>query len=131
MTDIKKHTLPKRERLNSRKVIEELFTGGGRSLPLFPLRIVYMPLENDSFPTASILIIVPKRRFKRAVNRNRVKRQIREAYRKNKDILLNPLEASGRKMVFALIWIDNKLRDSAEVEDKVKKLLQLVSERIS
>lgn len=89
-----------------------------------------MPLEEEGFPAASVLVIVPKRRFKKAVDRNRVKRQIREAYRKNKEILLEPLNASGRKMAVALIWIDNRQRESAEVEAKVKRLLQLVSERI-
>lgn len=130
MGGTKKHTFPKAERLSSRIVIERLFSGGGRSLPIFPLRIVYMPLEEEGFPAASVLVIVPKRRFKKAVDRNRVKRQIREAYRKNKEILLESLNASGRKMAVALIWIDNRQRESAEVEAKVKRLLQLVSERI-
>ena len=123
-------TLHKTERLNSRLLIERLFAGGSKSLPAFPLRIVYMPVENDSLPTVSLLISVPKKRFKRAVKRNRVKRQVREAYRLHKSLLTRKLEASGQKVVLAFIWLDNELHPSAVVEDKVKKLLQLTAERL-
>ena len=59
-----------------------MFEGGvSKSFSIFPIRVVYMPVEQGEAP-ASILISVSKRRFKRAVKRNRVKRQIREAYRK-------------------------------------------------
>lgn len=128
---MKTYALPKKERLNSRILIEKLFSGGSRSLPAFPLRIVYMQVEGENLPVASIMVSVPKKRFKRAVKRNRVKRQIREAYRMHKDILLDSLEAAGRKVAVAFIWLDNELHDSSEVEAKVKKLLQLVAERIS
>lgn len=78
------NTLCKAERLYSKIVIEKMFAGGAsRSFSVFPLRAVYMSVDRQEVP-ASILISVPKKRFKRAVKRNRVKRQIREAYRKNK-----------------------------------------------
>ena len=65
-----------------------MFEGGvSKSFSIFPIRVVYMPVEQGEAP-ASILISVSKRRFKRAVKRNRVKRQIREAYRMNKHGLL-------------------------------------------
>ncbi|WP_303914784.1 ribonuclease P protein component [Bacteroides mediterraneensis] len=131
MTESQKPTLPKVERLNSRILIEKLFTGGSKSLPAFPLRIVYMPVEGDTLPIATILISVPKKRFKRAVKRNRVKRQIREAYRKHKQILIDPLKNSNKKVALAFIWLDNELHDSAEVEAKVVKLLQLTAERLA
>lgn len=123
-------TLHKTERLNSRLLIERLFAGGSKSLPAFPLRIVYMPVENDALPTVSLLISVPKKRFKRAVKRNRVKRQVREAYRLHKSLLTRKLELTGQKVVLAFIWLDNELHPSAVVEDKVKKLLQLTAERL-
>jgi len=131
MSDSLKLTLPKVERLNSRILIERLFTGGSKSLPAFPLRIVYMPVEGENLPAATILISVPKKRFKRAVKRNRVKRQVREAYRKNKHILLDALKDSGRKIAIAFIWLDNELHESADVEAKIVKLLQLTAERLA
>lgn len=130
MSTPNRYTLPKLERLNSRILIEKLFTGGSKSLPAFPLRIVYMPIEGNHLPTVSLLISVPKKRFKRAVKRNRVKRQIREAYRKHKDCLYESLEASGKKVVIAFLWLDNELHPSAEIEVKVQKLLRLTAEKL-
>ena len=129
----KKYTLKKSERLNSKKLIERLFAGGNKSFPAFPLRVVYMPLTSEeNLADASILISVPKKRFKHAVKRNHVKRQVREAYRHNKYILLNALKAneSPTKMVLAFIWLDNKLYSTEQIEYKVKKLLTHIAEEI-
>lgn len=131
MAEAARLTLRKAERLNSRILIERLFSGGGKSFPAFPLRVVYMPVEGENLPTASILISVPKKRFKRAVKRNRVKRQIREAYRTHRSILTDSLTTSGKKVIIAFIWLDNELHSSSEVEAKVKKLLTLTAEHLS
>ena len=131
MAEAEKQTLRKAERLNSRILIERLFSGGGKSFPAFPLRIVYMPIEGDNLPVASILISVPKKRFKRAVKRNRVKRQIREAYRKYRHILTDTLTTSGKKAIIAFIWLDNDLHSSNEIDAKIKKLLTLTAEHLS
>ena len=64
---------PKSEHLSSLLLISKLFAGGSKSLAVFPLRAVYMPVENENLPAASVLISVSKKRFKRAVKRNRVK----------------------------------------------------------
>ena len=129
----KKYTLNKSERLNSKKLIERLFAGGNKSFPAFPLRVVYMPLApEENTADASILISVPKKRFKHAVKRNLVKRQIREAYRHNKYILLYALNAKDTptKMVLAFIWLDNKIYSTEQVAYKVKKLLIHIAEEI-
>ena len=92
-----------------------------------------MPLSSEeNTADASILISVPKKRFKHAVKRNQVKRQVREAYRRNKYILLDALKAQETpcKMVLAFIWLDNKIHSTEEVEYKVRKLLMHISENI-
>ncbi len=127
------YTLGKKERLNSKTLIERLFSGGSKSFPAFPLRVVYMSVEpvEEDMAAASILISVPKKRFKRAVKRNLVKRQVREAYRKNKHLLLAALASRGTKrLIIAFIWLDNHIHSSAEVEEKVKKLLFHIVERL-
>lgn len=125
------HTLDKSERLNSKAMIERLFGGGNQSFPAFPLRVVYMWLDaSEGTSPASILISVPKKRFKRAVKRNRVKRRVREAYRKNKHVLLDALAAKNKRLVLAFIWLDNELHPSAEIDAKVKKLLYHITERM-
>ena len=129
----RRYTLDKSERLCSKKLIERLFGGGNKSFPAFPLRVVYMPLApEENTADASILISVPKKRFKHAVKRNQVKRQVREAYRRNKHILLDTLKAQETpvKMIMGFIWLDNKIHSTEEVEFKVKKLLTHISENI-
>lgn len=99
----------------------------------FPLRVVYMKVkadDEDSFQS-EMLVSVPKRYFKRAVKRNRVKRQVREAYRKNKHILTDKMETlPGEKLVLAFIWLDGSLHDSIQVDKKVTSLLQRLSEKL-
>ena len=127
----KRYTLGKSERLCSKKLVERLFAGGNKSFPAFPMRVVYMSLDaEEEGAEVSILVSVPKKRFKRAVKRNLVKRQVREAYRCNKYILLDALRQSGRqeKLVLAFIWLDSRLHSSDEVEHKMKKLLYHIVE---
>ena len=129
----RRYTLDKSERLCSKKLIERLFGGGNKSFPAFPLRVVYMPLAPEENTTdASILISVPKKRFKHAVKRNQVKRQVREAYRHNKHILLDALKAqeTPTSMILAFIWLDNKIHSTEEVAYKVKKLLMHIAEEM-
>lgn len=128
----RKYTLDKSERLCSKNLIERLFAGGNRSFPAYPLRVVYMCLEADEGTSdVSILVSVPKKRFKRAVKRNLVKRQIREAYRLNKYILLDAIRnKGGKKMVLAFIWLDNQIHTSDEIGYKVRKLLTHIAENI-
>ena len=129
----RRYTLDKSERLCSKKLIERLFGGGNKSFPAFPLRVVYMPLApEENTADASILISVPKKRFKHAVKRNQVKRQVREAYRHNKHILLDALKTqeTPTSMILAFIWLDNKIHSTEEVAYKVKKLLMHIAEEI-
>lgn len=127
-------TLPKTERLYHKKLIDSLFGGGkSRSMTAFPLRLVYMPLETtngpetavDQVPVSAMLVSVPKRNLHRANKRNRVKRQVREAYRKHKTIL------DDHPFALAFIWLDVKLWTSAEVEQRVVSLLNRVMEKRS
>lgn len=88
----------------------------------YPIRVVYMPVET---PGIRILVSVSKRHFKRAVLRNRVKRQIREAYRLNKSIL-EPLQEKG--MHIAFLWLSRELFPTKVVAAKIHNLLQRIYE---
>lgn len=98
----------------------------------FPIRMVYLPVETESTPEpVSILISVPKKRFRRAVKRNRVKRQIRETYRRNKSILINKIEENNENhLIIGFIWLDDKLHESAEINSKMSNLLTRLTERL-
>ena len=102
-------TFHKAERLCSKRVIENLFNGGNKSMSAFPIRAVYMPAKTgDLSAPVTVLISVSKRRFKHAVQRNRVKRQLREAYRKHKHILYDTLATQpGVRMAASLRYKKN------------------------
>ena len=123
------NTLRKPERLNRKKIIEKMFAGGSRSFSVFPLRVVYLSVEELEAP-ASILVSVSKRRFKRAVKRNRVKRQIREAYRMNKHELLRVLEEKQCRLAIAFIYLSDQLVESPVIENRMKTALARIAESV-
>ena len=131
MTGLASPTLSKRERIVSRKLIELLFSkGSSRSTSAFPLRIVFMEKKREEGEEqVQILISVSKRHFKRAVKRNRVKRQIREAYRHHKTILAERVP-EDKSIAIAFIWQANELIDSQQVERSVKRLLEKAAESV-
>ena len=122
--------LRKPERLSRKKIIEKLFAGGSRSFSIFPLRVVWLPVEELDVQ-ASLLVSVSKRRFKRAVKRNRVKRQIREAYRLNKQPLLEALAEKDLRLALAFIYLSDELTDSTVIAEKMKIALVRIVEKVS
>ena len=124
-------TFHKRERIVSRKLIEQLFSkGSNHSTSVFPLRIVYMEKKREEGEEpVQILVSVSKRHFKRAVKRNRVKRQIREAYRHYKQILADKVP-QDTVLAIAFIWLADELLDSQQVNRSVKRLLEKVAESV-
>ena len=131
MSASRPNSLGKEERISSMKLIDKLFQGGhSRSMTAFPLRLVYMKyVREGACPPAQMLVSVPKRCFKRAVKRNRVKRQVREAFRHHKHLIGDALPAD-RQLALAFIWLDDRLYDSAEVEQRVVSLLERLAEKM-
>ncbi len=128
-----RHTFRKAERLCSKKHIEALFAGDNHSLTAYPLRAVYTETENEKIvnsKSVSLLISVSKRHFKHAVDRNRAKRLIREAYRLNKGLLLDHLP-EDTQLDLAFIWMSDELCDYAIIETKMKTILQRIAEKIN
>ena len=121
-------TFRKRERMVSNLLIEALFeNGSSQSVSAFPLRAVYQMIDRrDGHGPAQILISVPKKRFKHAVDRNRVKRQIREAYRHHKQLLWEGM-ADNQEMLLGFIWLSDRHYPTREVETRVVKILQRVA----
>ncbi len=135
MCEEHKNTLCKEERLHGRDAVEKLFKdAGSRSMVAFPVRVVYVlaPPQADTCVNTRMLVSVPKRQFKRAVKRNRVKRQVREAYRKHKHGLIEAVSRIGEQhLSLAFVWLDSKLYDTSVVEKKVEKLLLRIEEKLT
>ena len=127
-----RHTLCKNERVCGYKLVDKLFVGGSsKSMSAFPVRVVYMLDDRtEGDPEVQMMVSVSKRHFKRAVKRNRVKRQLHEAYRRNKQVLHMSPWPDGTKLVMAFIWLDDNMHDSALVEARMKNLLERMTEKL-
>ena len=113
------------ERLKSRKAISSLFKGG-RSFVAYPLRVVWRESSPylAAMSRAQILVSVPKRNFKSAVQRNRLKRQIREAYRLQKEEFYNKLLASDLHISVMVSYIAKEPLPFADIVSGVTKLIR-------
>lgn len=121
-------TFPKSEHLCRKKLIEALFRKGNPSLGAYPLRLTWLPAPERTTTPPQVLISVSKRGFKRAVDRNRLKRLIREAYRLNKYRLL---EAAGGHPVAALgiLYTGKEKSELPLIEKKlISGLIRLLAE---
>ena len=130
----------KRERMVSRKLIDTLFgacpakqgleSRGSQSMAAYPLRAVYMKKvrARDDAPV-QVLVSVPKKYFKHAVDRNRIKRQVREAFRQHKQLLYEAL-AEQEQLLLAFIWLSEEHYPSQHVESRVVSLMQRVAEKL-
>lgn len=108
-----KHTFPKTEKLCGQLHIKQLYATG-KHFVVWPLRITYAPAEDD---TTQVLIWASKSLFKHAVDRNRLRRQMREAYRLQKHLLGNT------QYRIAVNYIDRQKQDYATIERAMRKAL--------
>ena len=119
---MKLNTFKKEERLCNKRLIEQLFHKGS-SFHLYPFRVTFLSSKEITVP-AQVLIAVPKRRFKRAVDRNLLKRRIREVYRVNKQNLLYEfLNQQQVKVLFSIQYIGKEIHDFSFIELKLKEVL--------
>lgn len=115
--------LPKEQRLFKKKDIEQLF-GKGKGFNLYPFRVVVYahPSENDEPSIPRFLVSVSKKRFHHAVKRNRIKRIVREAWRKNKSQIIVKCEEHKITFDFALVYTATVILSYEEIEKKIKLL---------
>lgn len=123
-------TLHRNERLKSRTLIGRLFREGN-SYVAYPLRVVWLPMDAAACEAtqigaarAQLAISVPKRVFKTAVERNRLKRRIREAYRLHKKQLYDKLNAGHQCAALMLVYIGKEELPYSEIARGVQKMIQ-------
>lgn len=110
--------------------MERLFQGDSKSVSAYPMRAVFLPVDKSVQQGVSVLISVPKKRFHDAVDRNRVKRQIREAYRKLKHSLFENMVSREEGLLIAFIYVSAKIEPTAYVEKRMSRLLEKISEAL-
>jgi len=128
---VPKVTFGRYEKLKSRKAIDGLFARG-RSVVHFPLRVKYVVLPlTDAAPTAQAGFTVSKKHFKRAVQRNRIKRLLREAYRLQKAPLLQLLADQSQSAQLFFMFTDKQLPDYTTVFNAMAQCMHSLQQKIA
>ena len=130
MSSLIRYTFKKNERLCSRLLMDRLFQDDNLSVSAYPFRAVFLPVEESAQQGVSVLISVPKKRFHDAVDRNRVKRQTREAYRKHKHALIGQMSSRGQGLLVAFIYVSSKIEPTAYIEKRMVRLLEKIGEAL-
>lgn len=111
----------KAERLSKEKTIQELFNRGS-SFYLYPFKVIYAPNPDQSTDYPQILISVPSRNFPRAVDRNLIKRRIREAYRLQKELI----KEGSKRSAFAFVYTSKSVMPFTEIKSKLFLVLEKI-----
>jgi ribonuclease P protein component len=117
-----KNTLPKAERLCSKKWIEQLYKEG-TSFRIYPLKITFLLHTYVTEFPLTIMVSSPKHLFKHAHDRNLTKRRMRESYRKNKHSLMAKCGIENKKYFISFQYANKKIEPIAIIEDSLKKAL--------
>jgi ribonuclease P protein component len=122
-----KKSYSKKDKLKSKKLIEQLFVEG-KSVSVFPLRLVCLETSYEDGSSIKTGVSVSKRNFKKAVDRNRIKRLLREAYGLQKGSYFNNITT---QYAFMILYIGKEMPNHTEVESKMKLLLGSFLNQIS
>jgi len=123
-------TLRRNERLSLKRQIDRLFAEGS-SFAAYPLRVVFLrEPKADPLSTAATLISVPKKRLKHAVDRNYVRRRIRECYRLNKQPLTDLLSSGAEMMLIAFIYLAAERTTTAVISKAMDKAIRTLCAKL-
>jgi ribonuclease P protein component len=123
--DIHSEKFPRSERLKNRKLIQDLFDSG-KQFRFFPLVLYYKVHLSETETKHKVLFSVPRKHFKKAIVRNKIRRKIREAFRRNKYILYN--KYSGLPFLLGYVYISKNIPEFKEIESAMVDSLRYISE---
>ena len=131
MSDSHSYQFSKKEKLKSRKLIEKLFAEGSTFL-VFPIKVVFLIVDEPMDNPIKVGVSASSKKFKNAVDRNRIKRLIKENYRLNKLPLHNYLRETNKQVAVFFMYIDKALPENALLHRKmpiiIDKLIKTISE---
>ncbi|MDX1542975.1 MAG: ribonuclease P protein component [Christiangramia sp.] len=113
------------QKLKSRKLIDQLFMEG-KSIKSFPIKLVYIPIKNSEKTQLKTGVSVPKKLVRTAVKRNRIKRLMREVFRKNKYLVTKDLSSSH---AFMFIYISREEMDYEKLESSMIRIMEKFREK--
>lgn len=116
-------TFKKDERLCSKKAFDNLLKSGSSTF-CFPLKVQWVKTDHPLTFPAQVAFAVPKRRFKRAHDRNAIKRRLREAYRLNKEPFYEYLKEKEIRLQLLIVYVAPEALTYHEIEPKVKNALR-------
>jgi ribonuclease P protein component len=125
----KHHTFNKQQKLKSHKLIEQLFTKG-KSFAVFPVKALYQFCELNADESLQAGVAVSKKHFKKAVDRNRIKRLMREAYRLQKLSLQKNLKEKNKQLAVFFIYTGKEKPEFADLMEKLKTILLHLEETV-
>lgn len=122
-----RNTFPKKERLKSKKLLEQLFRKGS-AISAFPLKLLYLKTSLPEDVPFQVTVVAPKRNFKSAVKRNRIKRLLKEAYRLNKPFFFNNTKG---QYALVILYLGKEMPSFSQIESGTKTLLAKLLKKIS
>jgi len=119
-----------KEKLKSRRLLDQLFTNG-KSVSVFPVKAFYNEVDIAlNFPV-KVGVGVSSRNFKKAVDRNRIKRLLREAYRLNKQPLIDFANTNNKKIIVFILFVDKTLPDAETLQNKIPLVIDKLIKQLN
>jgi ribonuclease P protein component len=126
---LRRQTFLKNERLCSRTILKDLALKG-KNIRVNPFRLQYLLVQLNTTQPAQIAFSVPKKIFKNSVDRNRIRRRMREAYRKNKSTFYSFISSDKMQIALLFVFTGKNIVSFVETEEKTKIILKRLAEDI-
>ena len=122
------HKFPRQQRLKKKKLIEALFKQG-KQVRLYPILFFHYPCTDESIRQYQVLFSVSKKLFRKAVDRNKIKRRLREAYRRNK-YLIEDNSMSEVPFLLGYVYISRNILPYKDIEKQVQASFDIIKQSI-